>query len=376
MAVSRRNFLSNSIRLATAGATAKVIPFSVMAQPMVYGPREGLAQLHWNENYYGPSELAIKAIKESSHKGAYYPDLLVNRLKAMIAERHDLDTQNITISAGSTQALSYLAQVKSRENPIATTQLTWDSHLGYAQNIGGSVIRIDYGDNLEIYLKAIESISAKNISSVSIVNPNNPTGLLLDSNELRASIINMSKNTLVIIDEAYNEITNKPDDNSMIDLVRDGYNVAVSRTFSKIYGLAGERIGYIIAQPDVVDAIKNNGSGEFSASMGGLAGAIASYNDEAFLKFSKSMILEAKEMDYEGITSNGLTALPSATNFIFVNLGDIDANDFRDEMLKMNILIRGKYGDFNQWSRISMGKLEDIQRYIDAIPIALEQLRA
>ena len=376
MAVSRRNFLSNSIRLATAVATAKVIPFSVMAQPMVYGPREGLAQLHWNENYYGPSELAIKAIKESSHKGAYYPDLLVNRLKAMIAERHDLDTQNITISAGSTQALSYLAQVKSRENPIATTQLTWDSHLGYAQNIGGTVIRIDNGDNLEINLKAIESISAKNISSVSIVNPNNPTGLLLDSNELRASIINMSKNTLVIIDEAYNEITNKPDDNSMIDLVRDGYNVAVSRTFSKIYGLAGVRIGYIIAQPDVVDAIKNNGSGEFSVSMGGLAGAIASYNDEAFLKFSKSMILEAKEMVYEGITSNGLTALPSETNFIFVNLGDIDANDFRDEMLKMNILIRGKYGDFNQWSRISMGKLEDIQRYIDAIPIALEQLRA
>ena len=376
MAVSRRNFLSNSIRLATAGATAKVIPFSVMAQPMVYGPREGLAQLHWNENYYGPSELAIKAIKESSHKGAYYPDLLVNRLKAMIAERHDLDTQNITISAGSTQALSYLAQVKSRENPIATTQLTWDSHLGYAQNIGGTVIRIDNGDNLEINLKAIESISAKNVSSVSIVNPNNPTGLLLDSNELRASIINMSKNALVIIDEAYNEITNKPDDNSMIDLVRDGYNVAVSRTFSKIYGLAGERIGYIIAQPDVIDSIKNNGSGEFSVSMGGLAGAIASYNDEAFLKFSKSMILEAKEMVYEGITSNGLTALPSETNFIFVNLGDIDANDFRDEMLKMNILIRGKYGDFNQWSRISMGKLEDIQRYIDAIPIALEQLRA
>ena len=375
MAVSRRNFLSNSIRLATAGATAKVIPFSVMAQPMVYGPREGLAQLHWNENYYGPSELAIKAIKESSHKGAYYPDLLVNRLKAMIAERHNLDTQNITISAGSTQALSYLAQVKSRENPIATTQLTWDTHLGYAQNIGGTVIRIDNGDNLEINLKAIESISANNVSSVSIVNPNNPTGLLLDSNELRASIIKMSKNALVIIDEAYNEITNKPDDNSMIDLVREGYNVAVSRTFSKIYGLAGERIGYIIAQPDIIDSIKNNGSGEFSVSMGGLAGAIASYNDEVFLKFSKSMILEAREMIYEGITSNGLTALPSETNFIFVNLGDVDANDFRDEMLKMNILIRGKYGDFNQWSRISMGKLEDVQRYIDAIPIALEQLR-
>ena len=376
MNITRRNVMKQTMQLTALGLSAKVIPISSYAQNINYGPADGLARLHWNENYYGPSELAIKAIKESSHKGAYYPDLLVNRLKSMIAERHNVGTENITISAGSTQALSYLAQAKSRENPIATTELTWDSHLGYAQNIGGTVIRVDNGDNLEINLKAIESISAKNISSVSIVNPNNPTGLLLDSNDLRTSVINMSKNTLVIIDEAYNEITNKPDDNSMIDLVRDGYNVAVSRTFSKIYGLAGERIGYIIAQPDVIEAIKKNGSGEFSVSLGGLAGAIASYNDEAFLKFSKSMILEAREMVYEGIAANGLTALPSETNFIFVNLGNIDANDFRDEMLKMNILIRGKYGDFNQWSRISMGKLEDIQSYIDAIPVALEQLRA
>ena len=70
MGISRRNFLTSSMQLATAGATAKIIPFSVVAQPIVYGPKEGLAQLHWNENYYGPSELAIKAIKESSHKGA------------------------------------------------------------------------------------------------------------------------------------------------------------------------------------------------------------------------------------------------------------------------------------------------------------------
>ena len=184
----------------------------------------------------------------------------------------------------------------------------------------------------------------------------------------------MSKHTLVIVDEAYNEITDNPDDNSMIDLVKDGYNVAVSRTFSKIYGLAGERIGYIIAQPDIIDSIKKNGSGEFSVSMGGLAGAIASYNDETFLKFSKSKIIEAREMVYAGITSNGLSALPSETNFIFVNLGDIDADDFRDEMLKRKVLIRGKYGNFNNWSRVSMGNIEDVQRYVDAMPEVLDNL--
>ena len=101
---------------------------------------------------------------------------------------------------------------------------------------------------------------------------------------------------------------------------------------------------------------------------------IASYNDETFLKFSKSKIIEAREMVYEGITSNGLSALPSETNFIFVNLGDIDADDFRDEMLKRNVLIRGKYGNFNNWSRVSMGNIEDVQRYVNAMPEVLDNL--
>ena len=81
-------------------------------------------------------------------------------------------------------------------------------------------------------------------------------------------------------------------------------------------------------------------------------------------------------MVQQGLTSNGLSYKPSETNFIFVNLGQLDANNFRDEMLKQNILIRGKYGEFHNWSRVSMGKLSDVQRYIDALPIALNNLSA
>ena len=162
----------------------------------------------------------------------------------------------------------------------------------------------------------------------------------------------------------------------MIDLVQDGYNVAISRTFSKIYGLAGQRVGYMIGQPDVINGIKSNGAGEASLSMAGISAAIASYEDKDFMNFSRSKISEAKEMVQDGLTSNGLSYKPSETNFIFVNLGQLDANDFRDEMLKQNILIRGKYGEFHNWSRVSMGKLSDVQRYIDALPIALNNLSA
>jgi histidinol-phosphate aminotransferase len=184
----------------------------------------------------------------------------------------------------------------------------------------------------------------------------------------------MSRKALVIVDEAYNEITNDPDKNTMIGLVKSGHNVAVSRTFSKIYGLAGQRIGYIISQPEVIQSIIKNGTGHFSVSLTGLAGAISSYNDQEFLNYSKSKIIEAREMINDAVASNGLSALPSQTNFVFVNIGDLNANEFRDQMKQHGILIQGQYGSFKNWSRVSMGKIEDIQRYVDALPKVLDAL--
>ena len=330
--------------------------------------------MHWNENYYGPSERAIEAIKTSSFKGAYYPDHLVDYLKSMIADYNGLDNANIAISAGSTQALTILSQVKARQGTILSTGLTYDVHLSLAKNSGARVIRVNDNEDMTIDLQSIESLSRKNVSVVFIVNPNNPSGMIINSELLRESVKRMSENALVVVDEAYNEVTSEPETNSMVDLVRDGYNVAISRTFSKIYGLAGQRVGYMIGQPDVINEIRFNGTGEASLSMAGVSAAIASYEDKDFMNFSRDKINQAKEIVENGLKSNGLSYLPSETNFILVNLGSIDADKFRDEMLKENILIRGKYGDYHNWSRVSMGNLSDVQRYVDAIPKALTNL--
>ncbi|HJM71550.1 MAG TPA: histidinol-phosphate transaminase [Gammaproteobacteria bacterium] len=376
MFLSRRQIIKNTVQLTGLGITSSIVPMPLFAQNLNYGPKEGLARLHWNENYYGPSERAIEAINTSSFKGAYYPDHLVDFLKSMIAEYNEIDTSNIAISAGSTQALTILSQFSGRKGTVLASELTYDTHLNFAKNSGARIIRVKDNQDLSIDLKSIESLSKNNVSAVFIVNPNNPSGMMIEPNILRETIKRISQKTLVVIDEAYNEVSSDPEKNTMIDLVRDGYNVAISRTFSKIYGLAGQRVGYMIGQPDVINGIKSNGAGEASLSMAGVSAAIASYQDKDFMNFSRTMINEAKEMVQKGLTSNGLSYIPSETNFIFVNLDQIDANDFRDEMLKQNILIRGKYGEFHNWSRVSMGKLSDVQRYIDALPIALSNLSA
>ena len=376
MNITRRNVIKQSMQITAIGLSAKVIPISSYAQNINYGPADGLARLHWNENYYGPSDRAIEAINTSSFQGAYYPDHLVDYLKSMIADYNGIDNSNIAISAGSTQALTILSQVKARQGAILSTGLTYDVHLSLAKNSGARVISVSDNSDMTIDLKSMESMSRKNISVVFIVNPNNPSGMILDSEVLRESVKRMSENTLVVVDEAYNEVTSDPEKNSMIDLVKGGYNVAISRTFSKIYGLAGQRVGYMIGQPDVINEIRFNGTGEASLSMAGISAAIASYEDKEFVNFSRTKIKEAKDIVENGLRANGLSYLPAETNFILVDLGNMDADKFRDEMLNQNILIRGKYGDFHNWSRVSMGKLSDVQRYVDALPQVISNLSA
>ncbi|MDA0892890.1 MAG: aminotransferase class I/II-fold pyridoxal phosphate-dependent enzyme, partial [Proteobacteria bacterium] len=126
------------------------------------------------------------------------------------------------------------------------------------------------------------------------------------------------------------------------------------------------------AKPELLEKVKQYGLGDYGLNQAGVAAAVASYNDEAFLAFSKTKIIEAREMVSEAIRRNGLTALPSETNFMFVNLGSKNAESFRAAMADRNVLIRGVYRDYDHWSRVSMGKIEDVQMYVDALPAALE----
>jgi histidinol-phosphate aminotransferase len=229
---------------------------------------------------------------------------------------------------------------------------------------------------MDIDLDALYAAIDDSTAMVMVTNPNNPTGVVLPPEQLRAFCRKASEKTLVLVDEAYIELTEDPDKHSMLDLVQEGRNVAISRTFSKIYGLAGLRIGYLIAPAHITAQVATYGLGDNPMTQPSLAAAIATYDDHAFLAMSKAKIIEGREMVLAAVRQVGLEALPSHTNFVFVNLGTLNADAFRDGMAAHNIQIRGIYEDYTPWSRVSMGRIEDVQRYVDALPLVLDKLKA
>lgn len=370
--ISRRSFFIGSA-VAGVSTLASVRTFSLDAAPVnLFGPASGIAKLNANENPYGPSPKALEAMVKASAHGAYYVRRSAQRLREMIAERHGLSPDYVVLSSGSSGVLTYLALAASQQGKILAPDLFWDTtSLMGVRNSSNGIVRLPKSTSLSIDLEAMEGALDADVSMVHVTNPNNPTGMVLDSAELRAFCSRASEKCTVLVDEAYNELTADPAASTMIPLVKAGKNVAVARTFSKIYGLAGMRVGYMIAKPELLERVKQYGLGDYGLNQAGVAAAVASYNDNEFLEYSKAKIIEAREMVSEALQQNGLTALPSETNFMFVNLGAKNAESFRQAMADRNVLIRGIYRDYSQWSRVSMGKLEDVQKYVDALPAAL-----
>lgn len=372
MLTNRRNFLAGA-GVAT-GLSALPMPSLAAATAAVepdFGPKLGQALLSRNENPYGPAPSALKAIAETAKMGCYYNDRGHAKLTEMIAERNGVSPKQVVIGEGSTEVLSAAALAWGRKGAILAPALFWDTTVNYAERQGVKSIRVPLMADMGVDLAAMEAALDDSVSMVHICNPNNPTGMLIPSADLKAFTARVAPKATVLIDEAYNELTDRPDDNSTVDLVKAGADVIVCRTFSKIYGMAGLRVGYAIASEENAAKIRSHQM-SFGGNLGGLAAAIASYNDMPFLEQSRAAVLEAREMIMDSVGKAGLTALPSQTNFVFVKVPD--ANALRDAMAGKGIAIRGAYGSLNGYSRVSTGKMEDVARYAAALPELSSQL--
>lgn len=374
MPTNRRSFLAGAglatglsalpfNSLSAAAATAPVEPD--------FGPKIGQALLSRNENPYGPAPSALRAISETAKMGCYYNDRGLARLTAMIAERHQVAPTQVVIGEGSTEVLCAAALAWGRKGAILCPDLFWDTTVLYGERQGVKSLRVPMTADMRVDLTAMAAALDDSVAMVHICNPNNPTGILIPASDLRAFAAKVTPQATLPVDEAYNELTDQHEDNSMINLVRAGGDVIVCRTFSKIYGMAGLRVGYAITS-EANAAIIRSHQMSFGGNLGGLAAAIASYNDTPFLEKSRAAVIEARQMIIDAVAKAGLTALPSQTNFVFVAVPD--ANALRDAMAAQGIAIRGAYGSLNGYSRVSTGKLEDVARYTAALPALSGQL--
>jgi histidinol-phosphate aminotransferase len=371
MDVSRRHLLGvASLAAAPALARAPQPASTAASTAALFAPPPGTAFLARNENPYGPSPAARAAIAEAMGHGCYYSGGAENRLAALLAERNAVPENHVFMGAGSGEVLNCAVAALGQEGAIVAADLTFDPPLRYAEGKGARIVRVPLKPDMGVDLPAmLTAARAPGVSAVHLVNPNNPTGLLLPAADVRAFAAALPPRVTLILDEAYFDLTDDPGANTLADRVSRGDNLIITRTFSKLYGLAGLRVGYALARPDLVAKLAPWGMSN-GGNTAGVAAAIASLADPAFETWSRARIVEARALLAEAAARAGLEALPSATNFLYVKVPD--ANRLKAALEADGVIIRPAYGRWTQWSRVSCGRIEDVRRYAAALPKALE----
>ena len=210
-------------------------------------------------------------------------------------------------------------------------------------------------------------LAAASEGLIYICNPNNPTASITPKDQLRDFINRVPRQTIILVDEAYFHYADSPDYESVIPLIKDHSNLIVARTFSKVYGLAGARIGYAIAHPDTVKALSSYQPWpDAGVSMVSCNVAMASLDDKDFVIQCRERAKQAREMCYDCFKKFSLDYIPSSTNFILFNIDRLKG-DFTGLMQAKNIYVQFREHFGGKWCRVSMGTIEEMQQFCNAL---------
>lgn len=369
--LTRRQILLGGTAIAAAGLIP-TIPKTPLTPRMQF-MRDSIAQdiprpdyivrLNSNENPYGPSRVALKAIHENMH--------LANRYSAdprplmdTIAELNGVTRDHVVVGTGSGEILSTVGMLTGmRGGSVVCADPTYQSLLRYADNAGVDIVRVPVNEGLNADLNGMRRAVRDDTSLVYLVNPNNPIPSIIEGRSMREFVLEMAEDHLVFIDEAYHEYVEDPNYQSMIGLIAEGHkNIIVSRTASKIHGLAGMRVGFGFAHPDLISEMRWRKTGQNTIL--GLEAAHASYLDDEFQHFAIRKNKESREIVATMCEELGLRYVKSQTNFTFIQTG-MDNEKLQNEMREYGVLTGRNFPPFNNtWTRISMSKPEEMEYFV------------
>jgi len=359
---TRRDWLRSSLGI---GGLLLTPPNILSAQEKIdFIPRslDPIIRLSSNENPYGPSKMVQERIKNSFVDACRYPYAYSDDLELILAKKHGVNPESIIVTGGSTEGLKITGLTfASNGGEIISGQPTFLAMMKFAEQWGASVNWVPVGVDKGYDLDEIEKRISSKTKLVFLCNPNNPTGTLVPPNKLVDFCNTASKKTIVFSDEAYYDFIETPNYPSMVEAVKQGDDVIVSKTFSKVYGMAGMRVGYLIAKPQIADKIRKN----IVAMSNVLAveAAKEALQDEAFYKFSLAKNKEAKNRIYKLLDHLKLDYITSHTNFIFFH-SQRDIRELGPKMLEKGVRIGRPFPPFYDWCRISTGTIEEVDLFI------------
>lgn len=319
-----------------------------------------------NENCLGTSPLAKVALGKSFGQVYLYPESGAPLLKQKISRKLGLSPDNVLLGNGSDEVLYLLAEAYFEKNAeVLVAQPTFSTYRHVSVLAGASVKGVPLRDqtvDLEAVLKAV----TRKTKMVFLCNPNNPTGTYFTDKQLRLFLNRLPRGVLVVLDEAYREYADSPYFPDSLRYVRDGWPVVILRTFSKIYGLAGLRVGYALASKPVIAAMESVRL-PFNVNRLGQAAALAALDDDKHLRRSRQNNQAGKKYLYRQLKRMGLEYIPTQANFIMIHLAK-PAKPVFGRLLEEGVIIRplDSFGLPN-YVRITIGTPSQNQRLVRAL---------
>jgi len=337
-------------------------PVEELAREMGLQPSD-IIKLASNENPLGPSPKALAAMHDALDRSHFYPDGGGWALRSGIAEKLGLERENVVLGNGSNEIIEFIGHAFLRpSDEVVTAKHAFAVYTLMAQLFGARTVEVPdpgFKHDLDAMLAAIRPRTRQ----VFVANPNNPTGTLVGQDEIDRFMDQVPDHVLVIFDEAYYEFLDEAPD--VLKYVREGRNVVVMRTFSKIQGLANLRIGYGLAPKAIADVLQKTRQ-PFNANGIAQAGALAGLADEEHMRKTRELTHEGRTYFESEFAAMGLEYVPSAANFVLVRVGDGD--QVFQRLLRLGIIVRAMRSyKLPEWIRVSVGTMPQNRRFIEEL---------
>ena len=319
-----------------------------------------------NENPLGPSPKALEAIGRALHKVHLYPDGQGYYLRRRLAECHDLEMNQIVLGAGSTDLIELVGKtfLTAGDEGITSESAFYIYRLA-VEEMGAGLVLTPLRD-MTFDLGAIARAVTQRTKVIYLGNPNNPTGTMFTAAELDRLLDVLPPRVLVVLDEAYSDYVQRPDYSRSLDAVRAGMNILVLRTFSKVHGLAGLRIGYGCGHPELIEAL-NRIRSPFNANSVAQAAALAALDDREHVARSIESNLREMKFVTEELTLLGARYTPSVGNFVLIDTGRDCEEDFV-RLLDEGVIVRPmKLYGFPTSVRVTIGTHPDNEQFLEAL---------
>ena len=366
--------MTNARLTPLAQSLPATVPFvGPEAQERAMG-RPFVARIGANESVFGPSPKAIAAMADAAHQ--YYGDPENHELRTALAAHLNCTIDNIVVGEGIDGLLGYLVRLTvGPGDAVVTSDGAYPTFNYHVAGFGGTLHKVPYAEDREDLASLFAKAAEVDAKLVYLANPDNPMGSVWTGAEIAGALAGLPKDTLLVLDEAYIECA--PEGTSP-DLPWDDPQLIRLRTFSKVYGMAGARVGYGIAHPDLITAF-NKVRNHFGMSRAAQAGALAALEDQAWLTIVQDDIAQSRARIADIARENGLEPLLSAANFVAIDCGSDGgfAKSALDGLVARGIFVRMPFSaPQNRCIRVSCGTKSDLDAFASALPDALAEARA